>query len=471
MAHHEFQSQGKFTRISAPDGGIEAMCKFSDGSLYGWQAKYFLGSFSSSQWQQIEDSFKESLKNYPQLTKYYVCVATDRANANISGNKSFLTKWEEHTQKWKDFAQSQGCEIEFEFWGSFELSDLLSKPENAGKIFFWFNDNELSDKWFEQYNKQAINTLGVRYTPEINVDLPIAMQLEGLARTPIFKEHLSNEFHKLLIGIKEQYKYLYLYKELGNYFEPVYELLINKLNFLNIDDLETTIDIHLITQKINELIKYLEDPSKNNLNKEKPNNNDYNHFRNLINGLEDIIQLLNSSKLSLFNGKVLVLTGPAGSGKSHLLGDFVQKSQNSGKYALLLLGQDFTEKSNVWNQIFKQLSLTNITPDVFLSALNSIGEMQKERIILAIDALNEGEGKSLWNNQLNGLINLVSQYSNIGLVISVRDSYQEIILNQLNTKNKEKLCYIEHTGFVNNEFEAIQIFFPYYGLQLPSIPL
>ncbi|HDR1286150.1 TPA: hypothetical protein QB372_002091, partial [Pasteurella multocida] len=194
LAHKEFQSKGKFTRISAPDGGIEAMCKFSDGSLYGWQAKYFLGSFSSSQWQQIEDSFKESLKNYPQLTKYYVCVATDRANANVSGNRSFLTKWEEHTQKWKDFAQSQGCEIEFEFWGSFELSDLLSKPENAGKIFFWFNDDELSDKWFKQYNKQAINNLGVRYTPEINVDLPIAMQLEGLARTSIFKEHLNNEF-------------------------------------------------------------------------------------------------------------------------------------------------------------------------------------------------------------------------------------------------------------------------------------
>lgn len=470
LARHEFQSKGKFTRISAPDGGIEAMCKFSDGSLYGWQAKYFLSSFSSSQWQQIEDSFKESLKNYPQLTKYYVCVATDRANANVSGNRSFLTKWEEHTQKWKDFAQLQGCKIEFEFWGSFELSDLLSKPENAGKRFFWFNDNELSDKWFEQYNKQAINNLGVRYTPEINVDLPIAMQLEGLARTSIFKEHLNNEFHKLLIRIKEQYKYLSLYKELGKYFKPVYELLINKLNLLNIDDLETTIDIHLITKKINELIKYLEDLSKNNLNKEKSNNNDYNHFRNFINGLEDIIELLNSSELSLFNGKVLALTGQAGSGKSHLLGDFVQNSQSSGKYALLLLGQDFTEKSNVCNQIFKQLNL-NTTPDVFLSALNSIGEMQKERFILAVDALNEGEGKSLWNNQLNGFIELVSQYPNIGLVLSVRNSYQHIVFNQLNTKNKDKLCYVEHSGFMDNEFEAIQIFFPYYGLQLPSIPL
>lgn len=63
-------------------------------------------------------------------------MATDRANANVSGKKSFLTKWEEYTQRWKDFAQSQGREIEFEFWGSFELSDLLSKPENAGKNSF-----------------------------------------------------------------------------------------------------------------------------------------------------------------------------------------------------------------------------------------------------------------------------------------------------------------------------------------------
>ncbi|WP_274584955.1 hypothetical protein V6667_06005 [Neisseria leonii] len=152
LVRQEFQSQGKFTRISVPDGGIEAMCELSDGTVYGWQAKYFLSSFSSSQWQQIEDSFENSLKNYPKLAKYYVCVATDRANANIPSNKSFLDKWEKHTQKWKKFAQSQGREIEFEFWGSFELSDFLSKPENAGKKFFWFNENELSDKWFKQYN-------------------------------------------------------------------------------------------------------------------------------------------------------------------------------------------------------------------------------------------------------------------------------------------------------------------------------
>ncbi|HFC8491431.1 TPA: hypothetical protein ACFP4M_002074, partial [Neisseria subflava] len=186
LARQEFQSQGEFIRISAPDGGIEAMCRFQNGSLYGWQAKYFLTSFSSSQWKQIEDSFKEALNNYPNLTKYYVCVATDRGNARISGRKSFLDKWEEHIQKWNEFAKSQNRKIEFEFWGNSELSNLLAKPENSGKKFFWFNENELSEKWFIRCNQQAISNLGVRYTPEINVDLSIMTNLEALARTSFF---------------------------------------------------------------------------------------------------------------------------------------------------------------------------------------------------------------------------------------------------------------------------------------------
>lgn len=62
LAHQECKSLGKFTRVSAPDGGIEAMYELPDGSVHGWQAKYFLSSFSSSQWQQIENSFKEALK-------------------------------------------------------------------------------------------------------------------------------------------------------------------------------------------------------------------------------------------------------------------------------------------------------------------------------------------------------------------------------------------------------------------------
>ena len=411
LARQEFQSQGEFIRISAPDGGIEAMCKFQDGSLYGWQAKYFLSSFSSSQWQQIENSFKEALKNYPNLTKYYVCVATDRSNANRPGTESFFAKWKSHIRKWKEFAQSEGREIEFEFWGNFELSILLSKPENAGKKFFWFDENELSENWFKQNNQQAISNLGVRYTPEINVNLPITTQLEALARTPSFKENISNKFNELLKEFQYQYQFINACPELNQYFETVYDILIKHLNLSTINNLDTIIDVNMLIQEISKLKeKFI----NNSSDKVLTNNNGRYYFVKLTDWLDKITQLLNSSEISLFNGKVLVLTGEAGKGKSHLIGDFIQKRQESGKYVLLLLGQDFTEKSNVWNQIFKQMNLNNTTPDVFLSALNSIGEMQNERIILAIDALNEGEGKSLWKNQLNGFIELVSQYSNIG---------------------------------------------------------
>lgn len=471
LARQEFQSQGEFIRISAPDGGIEAMCKFQDGSLYGWQAKYFLSSFSSSQWQQIENSFKEALKNYPNLTKYYVCVATDRSNANRPGTESFFAKWKSHIRKWKEFAQSEGREIEFEFWGNFELSILLSKPENAGKKFFWFDENELSENWFKQNNQQAISNLGVRYTPEINVNLPITTQLEALARTPSFKENISNKFNELLKEVQYQYKFIDVRSELNQYFETVYDILIKHLNLSTINNLDTIIDVNMLIQEIIKLLEKLHKFLNNSSDESTAKKIERNHFIKLAYALDDITELLDSSEISLFNGKVLVLTGKAGSGKSHLIGDFIQKRQESGKYALLLLGQDFTEKSFVWNQIFKQLNLHNATPEVFLSALDSIGEMQKERFILAIDALNEGEGKSLWNNHLNGFIELVSQYSNIGLVISVRDSYEEIIFKQLNSNNQNKLCYINHLGFDNKEFEAIQIFFPYYGLQLPNIPL
>ncbi|OOF75433.1 hypothetical protein BKG96_10630, partial [Rodentibacter caecimuris] len=172
-----------------------------------------------------------------------------------------------------------------------------------------------------------------------------------------------------------------------------------------------------------------------------------------------------------FNGDVLWLLGDAGVGKSHLLGDITSQRIKQGKPSLLLLGQDFIEVSNVWDQILnKQLNLKN-SPKEFLSALDSIAESQNERVLLSIDALNEGVGKDLWNNQLNGFIDLLRNYPNIGLVLSVRTTYQAVIHQSLTQEIKNNICTIYHYGFSDMEFEAIQSFFQYYNLALPSTPL
>ncbi|MDC5044295.1 hypothetical protein NRA10_19225, partial [Acinetobacter baumannii] len=93
----KIDNKKKFIRIAAPDGGIESYAELDNGEIYGWQAKFFQSSFTTTQWQQVEASFKEALKNYPTLTKYYIGCPVDRNNAFIDGRNSFLQKWETYT--------------------------------------------------------------------------------------------------------------------------------------------------------------------------------------------------------------------------------------------------------------------------------------------------------------------------------------------------------------------------------------
>ncbi|MBK7267700.1 MAG: hypothetical protein IPI12_15520 [Ignavibacteriales bacterium] len=76
--------------------------------------------------------------------------------------------------RWKEFAKSKGRDLEFEYWGESELFDRLSKKENEGRFYFWFNKEEFTDKWFKDQLDVSVRNLDRRYTPELNFDLPIA---------------------------------------------------------------------------------------------------------------------------------------------------------------------------------------------------------------------------------------------------------------------------------------------------------
>ena len=69
----------EFTRLGNPDGGLECYWKLNDGSIIGWQAKYFPNAFSTSQWDQIEKSIKNATDNFKDfnLKKIIVAVPID----------------------------------------------------------------------------------------------------------------------------------------------------------------------------------------------------------------------------------------------------------------------------------------------------------------------------------------------------------------------------------------------------------
>ena len=50
----EISCTTKFVCNGKPDGGVECYWMLEDGSIVGWQAKYFCKAFDDSQYQQID---------------------------------------------------------------------------------------------------------------------------------------------------------------------------------------------------------------------------------------------------------------------------------------------------------------------------------------------------------------------------------------------------------------------------------
>lgn len=487
-------NNSKFIRIAAPDGGVESYCILSDNSEYGWQAKFF-SSLGKVQWAQLDKSFKTAFEKHPNLVKYYICTPLDREDPRIvitkgkrRGNRPnyFMDRWNDKVAEWKSYAKLKGRDIEFEYWGNFELFERLGKRENEGKLYYWFGQEEFSDEWFNHRLQESIRNLDKRYTPELNLDLPIAKIFEGLARD----KHFNRQFISYLDDLLKRYG-----KAISHVNEPTVKDLVDKISSLitqfkqeceQIDFVEITIiDTDKLTsllEEVRQLIESLihqfyelnlapkkEEKTKNEHPSERNNYGwDIEYFRAFSSSIYKFVNFLKNATVLLSNNPFMVLTGEAGIGKSHLLADIAIKRRERNQSSILLLGQHFTTEEP-WSQIKKLLQL-NCDRDVFLSALNAKAETCASRILILIDAINEGEGKKLWKNHIAGFVAAVKKFPNLALVFSIRTSYENLLIPDSLKENKE-VIKIVHNGFANNEYEASKFFFENFGIKQPSIPL
>ena len=477
------ESKQKFVRVATPDAGVEAYCILDNGDEFGWQAKFF-SSMGDSQWNQLKESFETALSKHPRLTRYYICIPLDRADARISSRKSLLDRWDEKVTAWTKIANRQGRKIEFEYWGDSEIFDRLSKSEHAGRRYYWFGQEEFSDSWFSQKLEESISNLGVRYTPELNFQLPISWSLQGLSRDKCFQfqfntcfRKLQTEFnnHMLRMGIVElqaeiQEIYL-LYNQITS--------LISQIDFVEVsiipqDRLTNLLDAmrDKISTLINKLYEYGARKSDHgegasSIHFSSTHNFEINKLRKLKESILHFRKFISSSSVSLSNRPVLILCGEAGVGKSHLLADIARNREKQGAYTLLLLGQQFATTEDPWTQIRKLLQL-QCDRDTFLGALNAKAEASGARALILIDAINEGRGKSIWKDHISGFITALKRFPNVGLVLSLRTSYEKLLIPDIDSLGATKLI---HSGFSGYEYNASKLFFDHYQIKQPSIPL
>lgn len=156
------------------DAGVECLIRLKNGDERGWQAKY-LFSWDASLASQLDESINTALAKHPRLTEYIVCIPFDLSDSRVANRQTARQRWDEWKRNWESKAAADSRKLSISLWDKSALSRRLSTDAAAyaGRLFYWFGDKALTQAWFEQEFRKARDTLGSRYTPETNIELPV----------------------------------------------------------------------------------------------------------------------------------------------------------------------------------------------------------------------------------------------------------------------------------------------------------
>jgi hypothetical protein len=477
-----------FVRKGTPDAGVECFWKLPEGGEWGWQAKFFLSPPNNKQWSELDDSFRTAIAKHPDMVSYTVCLPLDRSDARQPNQKSFLDKWNDRVQKWQKLASSVGRTIEFQYWGEHEIWARLSQDRHRGRYRFWFDREFFSTGWFRRHVEEVVANAGPRYSPELHVNLPIARLFDALGRTPAFLAEIISHYKaifKSYSGVRIQ-RIENKSTQAGSLEEKVSQILELLKNspeaptapfpLLRLEELSS-----LAYETCWECSRTLEPerhsvtPSNENgtashqssLEDKDPFQSHRYHLRELAHALSSLKEFASTNSSKLANIPALLVVGPAGTGKTHLLCDAANYRAQRDWPTILLLGGQFTD-DDPWSQITRRLGLT-LSKEDLLAGLDAAAEARNCRALILIDALNEGQGRQIWKQYLGGLLTTLRRYPHLGLAITVRSSYEELLIpvDLIGTR----LIRLVHHGFADYEYEATKTFFDHFKIQRPSIPL
>lgn len=466
LAHKEEISCKKtYVRNGKPDGGEECYWILEDGSEVAWQAKYFCKAFDNSQYQQIESSVKEALNSHPNLRRYIIAVPSDPSDAHVEGRMSMKERIDGYVERWsKDNPQ-----VSFEFWWATDIIERLQKPSNQGMLRFWFGGNEFTDDDLKRFNSDSIKDLGKRYTPKLNVKVGVADYFEVLSRGKTLARYLNRELQRAE-GACRKIENEKTCRDVQDKIENVRNSikLIKETNVLGIDK----IPLKAFLSSLISLAESVQDIANNDLDKEQASSERDELYRKLYDYAYDVLKIYNDLHqdiMKLINDPILILEGEAGVGKSHLIAEVVDQREKDNQSSLLFLGQKFITDEDPFAQMMKMLYFTGSSEEL-LETLEAKAESTGHRLVIFIDAINEGHGLNIWQRDIRSFIDRIRQHPWLGLVLSIRSSYLPAIL-PWDEFGYDYCVRARHDGFGRNTLKAVKLYFKEYEILYPSVPL
>ena len=319
-----------------------------------------------------------------------------------------------------------------------------------------------TQKWFEDQNAKQIRNLDKRYSEERNFpfeDMDFALASLHIADRfkPLLKKDISKFKNTLRTFIESIDK------------EPYYSDLSTQCKFLaeKIDSLSGTATSYIeLRESVNGFLSIFNNfyyDSQNN------NRNDILTKGNFIREDGYILQkVLSNSWIGFRKHHTIIITGVAGAGKSHLIGDMVTQRKRANEPSILLLGQHFTSSSDPLSQI-RELLDVKCRKERLLGQLDNYGKRIGKPVVIFIDAINEGAGDDLWSKFLLDFLQSIESYEYLRLVISFRISDRKNWFYDI-AHNFEYAVY-QHHGFKGHEREACEYMFSSFGIEQPTWPV
>ena len=465
IARKKKPADGKrFVQLGIKDEGLECFWELNNGKIIGWQAKFFTDKLDSK-WGQIRKSVKDACENYDNMQKMIIAVP-------CKPTKFQFKKSDEKIEEWKN--EFENCP-KIEFWWQGELNDFLSEDSYTGFRKFWFNELELTDKWFKSNTDKVFDNLGDIIKPEMST-VRHQKLIDSIYRNEPFKSYFFKYFNDIISSCKNQLNKLYIEaskidkKELKEYLETLcieFITIINiiKDDFSNLDfDNMECLDLEpydtIIYKMLTIVCKDIDECSKH---ENKTLSNICKQLHGVHGNLEDIMVFFSSNRIRLTMNPYLLFYGKKWSGKTFLLSSIVQNQMKDGKNIIFLLGNQFSRDMNPEKIILEELDL-NCSFDEFLDALECKASIDKSRILIFIDGLEDGMGIELWNNRFNGFFGKISKRKSLGLILSIKNTY----LNETARDNPNrfkisqdcinKIVFKEVTGFDDDYKTPVKLF-------------
>lgn len=476
------------------DGGVEAYFRSPDGAVFGVQAKYFF-QLASAELTQIDNSLKAALSNHPTLTEYWIYIPFDLTGRVAAGKrgKSQAERFEEWKSKVESEASAKGKSLSIVLCTAAVIcNQLLEIDPYGGMRRYWFDDTLLTAAQIQQCLDDAIAFAGPRYTSMLDVVTNAHVGLDFFGGTGDFCEWyetsltpIVREFHSLngygrksldILGETRATSATALIEEIIAYCESMRD---NNVTATLVTDLcvalSSLLTLFADTRHAQEDKFYEKHGKHSDTESFRQFHAEYmcafpagdmDAARKWEEQAQQLQNLLTSQVIGAATAHSLLLVGPAGIGKTHAIVSAALRRLEHGGFSLVVFGDDFG-KAEPWEVLRSKIGLgAAIDRSTLFECIQACAEHTGLPFVIYIDALNESPREVRWKDKLPELLAQCKSYPDIKICVSTRDTYRNLVVD-----SRFPGFAFEHIGFSGQQFEAVQAFAAYYGLDAEITPL